>query len=548
MAKKTSKKNNVKLNFIEVFAITSNPKNPRTVNVKAESFKDLVDSITASGVMVPIHVRTHPGAPGHYELLAGSRRVAAAQVAELKQIPAIDHGELSDVEAFEITFAENFAREDLTPIEEGKAATMLLAEYKGDARAAASKFGKSVTWLRTHAAIDEGLIDEIQGHLAEYPAAPWTASHLALIARLPQRIQKSIANDYFGMYPACIEDMPTVADLEADIANDMRTMSSATWQLDEKFPKLPTCTGCLDRTGIQPELVDIDPDTPDTAQANDKCMDEKCWKAKAAASMKHKVAELKKEHPDLVLISIGNIGPTEREEMRDRCGGAGSFLEKGHYKIATKTTAGVLPAMTLNGAKSGTIKYITLDKCISKASSTSPSNNSASRPPAKPKTLAERRKLHESKRWQQVLRKMCVAVEESSFDQIFRAGNAKSVLQGVLKMAVTFGTENAHGDWDDFLEIVDGSDDGLLEKLWAMIRPVMVGDLTYNGPITQVPENKIEDAKKAAQILSIDIDALYADEVKNIPEPKAWAGLNANRTPKAKQKKESKAKKKGASK
>lgn len=526
MAKKTAVKKSIgKLKLVEVFAITANKKNPRTVNVKAESFNDLVDSIKARGVTVPVHVRPVPGGAGgpgeqgYYELLAGSRRVAAAQVAELGQIPAIDHGDISDAEAFEITFAENFARQDLTPIEQGKASVMLLAEYKDDVRAAASKMGKSVTWLRTHAAIANGLIDKIQKHLAEFPDAPWTASHLAVIARLPEWLQKELAYSYFGMYPVCIEDMQTVSDLEAELAGDMRLMSTATWQLDEKFGKLPACDGCLNRTGTQPELFDVEPELAEVASKNDKCMNPKCWKAKCVASLKTKVDELKNTHPDLALISVGKLDYSQRDSLREKCESSGGFLEKGFYKIVGKTTAGAIPAMTVNGSAPGAIKYIKLDSCVSENKNRSSSSSSAA--PAKPTPLAQRRKLHESKRWQQVLRAMCVAVKETSFDQVFRAGSAKTVLQGVLKMAVTFGTTHEHGDFDDFAKIGDVTDDALLEKLWSLIRPRMVSNLTYNGNITQVPKHYIKDAKLAAEILSINIDAMYADEVKAQPEPKS---------------------------
>ncbi len=82
--------------------------NPRQINQKLESFTKLVDSIRAQGVIVPVHVRCliPSKGSGKYELLAGERRYKPALKAGLPNIPAIDHGHISDEAAFEITFTD----------------------------------------------------------------------------------------------------------------------------------------------------------------------------------------------------------------------------------------------------------------------------------------------------------------------------------------------------------------------------------------------------------------------------------------------------------
>ena len=92
--------------------------NPRIINKKSPEFLELVESVRAIGVKVPIHVREggkfkSKGDIDRYELLAGERRLLAAGEAGLETIPALNHGELTDDAAFEVTFAENYAREDL---------------------------------------------------------------------------------------------------------------------------------------------------------------------------------------------------------------------------------------------------------------------------------------------------------------------------------------------------------------------------------------------------------------------------------------------------
>ena len=115
--------------MIKLADIVLSPNNPRTVNLKSLSFIDLTESIRGLGVIEPVHVRRCPGKGVNVELLAGERRYRASLEAGRKDIRAINHGDITDAEAFEITFAENFGHEDLTTIEQGRAVGILLEKY-----------------------------------------------------------------------------------------------------------------------------------------------------------------------------------------------------------------------------------------------------------------------------------------------------------------------------------------------------------------------------------------------------------------------------------
>jgi len=65
---------------------------------EGQRFEDMVKSVQANGVLVPIIVR--PSEEGKYEILSGYNRVAAAREAELKTVPAIVRDGLSDIEAY----------------------------------------------------------------------------------------------------------------------------------------------------------------------------------------------------------------------------------------------------------------------------------------------------------------------------------------------------------------------------------------------------------------------------------------------------------------
>ena len=73
----------------------------------------------------PVLVRPCPG--GTYELIAGERRWRAAQLAGLEVVPAVVAPH-EDRESLELALIENMAREDLNPIEEARACSLLVDE------------------------------------------------------------------------------------------------------------------------------------------------------------------------------------------------------------------------------------------------------------------------------------------------------------------------------------------------------------------------------------------------------------------------------------
>src|SRR5687767_14472802 len=110
------------LREIPLELIQPNPSQPRT-QFDEQPLLDLAKSITSRGLLQPVVVRPLPG--GHYELVAGERRVRAAKIAELAAIPAIVRN-TDDTERLELALAENMAREDLNAVEEARACATLV--------------------------------------------------------------------------------------------------------------------------------------------------------------------------------------------------------------------------------------------------------------------------------------------------------------------------------------------------------------------------------------------------------------------------------------
>jgi ParB family chromosome partitioning protein len=101
--------------------IGPNPFQPRT-RFDDVALQELAASIKASGVLQPVLVRRN--ADG-YQLVAGERRLRAAQLAGLERIPAILRT-VDDREMMELALIENIQREDLNPIDEAKAYKALI--------------------------------------------------------------------------------------------------------------------------------------------------------------------------------------------------------------------------------------------------------------------------------------------------------------------------------------------------------------------------------------------------------------------------------------
>jgi ParB family chromosome partitioning protein len=102
--------------------IGPNPFQPRTRFDEA-ALRELADSIKATGVLQPVIIR-RVGA-GEYQLVAGERRMRAAQLAGLLTIPAIVR-DYDDRQMIELALIENIQREDLNPIDEAKAYQALI--------------------------------------------------------------------------------------------------------------------------------------------------------------------------------------------------------------------------------------------------------------------------------------------------------------------------------------------------------------------------------------------------------------------------------------
>jgi len=105
-------------------AIARNPYQPRQTFDEAE-IADLADSIRAHGILQPLVVRrTENG----FELIAGERRLRAAQAANWRQVP-VQIREVDDRQMAELAIVENVQRKDLNAIEKAESFQRYIDQY-----------------------------------------------------------------------------------------------------------------------------------------------------------------------------------------------------------------------------------------------------------------------------------------------------------------------------------------------------------------------------------------------------------------------------------
>jgi ParB family chromosome partitioning protein len=155
---------------IPIDRVRRNPHQPRGDFGEAE-LGELAASIAAHGVLQPIVVRA--AADGGYEVIAGERRLRAARMAGLTEIPAVIRDSSSE-ELLELALVENVQRADLNAIEEAGAYRELIDRFGLSHEAVARQVGKSRVAIsnalrlldlapETRQAIVEGKISEGHG-------------------------------------------------------------------------------------------------------------------------------------------------------------------------------------------------------------------------------------------------------------------------------------------------------------------------------------------------------------------------------------------------
>ena len=188
---KSTIQNNHEYRNLPIAQLQESPTNPRK-RFNEETLKELAASFKTQGILQPLVVREREA--NQYEVVAGARRLRAAQLAELKAVP-VRVVQLTDAAAIETQVVENLQREDIHPLEEavGFRSLLDLNDPHYTVAGIAAKAGKSEAYVQGRIKLTELIPPLAEAFLADRI----TIGHALLIAKLPAAQQQEAFNAAF---------------------------------------------------------------------------------------------------------------------------------------------------------------------------------------------------------------------------------------------------------------------------------------------------------------------------------------------------------------
>lgn len=157
--------------WIDTDKVKPNPYQPRR-DFDEVRLQDLADSIKQYGVLQPLTVsrvemeKEDGGLMTEYELIAGERRLRAAKIAGVSQVPVIIRVGDTSLMKLELAIIENLQREDLNAVDRARAFFRLVNEFKFTHNEVAKKMGRSREYVSNSLRI-LSLPEEILNGLSE---------------------------------------------------------------------------------------------------------------------------------------------------------------------------------------------------------------------------------------------------------------------------------------------------------------------------------------------------------------------------------------------
>ena len=184
--------------YLPTEQLRPNPSQPRKI-FDSDGLQELAASIQNYGILQPLTVRRRNG---EYELVAGERRLRAAKLAGLTEVPCIlltVDEQLSSM----VALVENLQRRDLDYIEEAEGLARLMRQYGLNQEQAAAKVGKSQSAVATKLRLlrhspavlaalrDNGLSERHARALLRLPTEQERMAALAVIVKQQMNVAKA---------------------------------------------------------------------------------------------------------------------------------------------------------------------------------------------------------------------------------------------------------------------------------------------------------------------------------------------------------------------
>jgi len=283
------------IQYIKTNQLHDSGMNPRK-EFDQDSIDQLAESIKQVGILQPIIARLNTTVKKKqipiYEVICGARRLSAAAIAELEEVPVIVR-ELTDEEAFDLMITENLQRKDVSPLEEAIAYQSLINKGTYDVGSLSIRFGKSESYIRHRIKLND-LISEFKDLLRKEVI---NLSAALEIAKLNQDNQIDLFNEkYIDREKFSYWQAPSLKELKRYIDNNyMLNLSEAPFSLeDSTLGPFGSCIGCQFNTASETLLF---PDSPE----HGKCINIACFKEKKNKHFESEIQRVQDDEPDVVI-------------------------------------------------------------------------------------------------------------------------------------------------------------------------------------------------------------------------------------------------------
>lgn len=186
---------------IRIDLIDPNPIQPRK-HFDENNIKELASSIKKQKILQPILVRKNGS---RFQVIAGERRLRAAKLAQLNEIPALIK-QISDEEILELSLIENLQREDLTPLEEGEIFKQIIERFGCTQEELGERIGKSRHFVQQRLSL-LSLSPKVKEKIATRVAS---LAQVRKLVGLPPELQENVLG-------FIIKNEPTSREVEAFI-------------------------------------------------------------------------------------------------------------------------------------------------------------------------------------------------------------------------------------------------------------------------------------------------------------------------------------------
>lgn len=450
--------------------------NARVINIKKLKQSELFQSIKQFGVRIPITVVESNNS---FKLISGFRRYNCAKEIGVEKIAChvVETSEITDQDEALHNFLENAHREDLSPIEQGKAAVML-KEKLGDLKMTALALGISLSTLGKRMALTN-LSKKWQDRINDPENAPVSLALLDLVAPFDEDVQDKLLGrcmyglDIEGVKKAIEEILCEIkkakfdAEKEGCLACNCNSARSAL--LFPEYEKSPRCT--------KPE----------------------CFKQKQKKAFQELFNSFAAKNPEgVVLVEYGSGSD---EYMEDFDVKFHSCYKTYDVEKAKKDQNGAVKAFN---PFTGVVSSVVIPK------------ESKAKKNAGPKSMDDKKEsLH-------LRRVNCV---REQVIKILKEKNPADFMDDVqiLQLASCFGSVRKRDfcnpkEWDGLHAMTDRQ---AFVTLGSDVRDVLIARLHANSA-SQQPAGMEEELEICSKWFKIDWEPLWKKAVEEHPVPKSW--------------------------